>query len=249
MQGFFLAIEGIDGCGKSTQCKRISEWVGQCGVQVFQPQDPGTSEAGKLIREILLIRKEVHLHPRTQAALFAAARCELAHSYIKPFLRAGAMVVGDRWTTSTVVYQHYGAQGTRVDLLSPGGGFTTEPASPLSPHQIEMLCDTLVDSINPDLTIILDLTVEEARIRTAKKDPDRFEQMDQEFHERLRSGYLAVAGRPGYSVLDVGKLEPDEVFSKIQSLIVSEARKRGESSCLWRFAHEGERGVSASVGD
>lgn len=249
MRGFFIAIEGIDGCGKSTQCERLAAWAIEKAVSVFQPTDPGTTDAGKLIREILLMRKDVPLHPRTQAALFAAARCELAHSYIHSCLRAGNLVVSDRWTTSTVVYQHYGAVGTKAKVLGPAGGMISEVAKPLSPHQIEMICNTLVDGIDPDLTLILDLPVEEAQGRIPVARRDRFESMGRDFHDRLRDGYLAVAGRPGYAVVNVEGMTSDEVFDLVRTKIQHEAERQGEASCLWRLRDETKGSRGTQVGD
>ncbi len=187
----FIALEGIDGCGKTTQTDMLGEWLLAQGREVHVARDPGTTPAGKQIREILL-HKDVTLQPITQMLLFSAARSELAHQ-IKQWLDAGGDVIVDRWYLSTLVYQHH-VQGVDAKLIQAIHRETNY-------------------GVWPDLHIVIDVEVVQAMRRKAQLPPDlgscsaptqaptsmaplraeqrdRFEREGPDFREKLRAGYL-----------------------------------------------------------
>lgn len=172
--GLFLSLDGIDGTGKSTQCRLLAEWLRQRGRTVVSCVEPGGTALGQELRQIVLSHRH-DLTPASEAFLFMASRAQLVHEVIRPALAEGAVVVSDRFLLSTVVYQgHAGRldaeQLWQVGRLSTGG-------------------------LDPDLTIVLDLPVELALERRHSRAADRMESKPIEFHRRVRQGFLAEAAR------------------------------------------------------
>ena len=170
INGLFITLEGGEGAGKSVQLNALAMHLRGQGRKVITTREPGGTPLGERLREILL-SLDSELDPLAEAMLFAAARAELVTTVIKPALDRGDFVVCDRYSDSTVAYQGY-ASG--VDLMSIG--------------QLNQLS---TGGLVSDLTVLLDLPVEEGLRRSG--GTDRFEAEDAAFHERVRAGYLALA--------------------------------------------------------
>lgn len=169
----FISLDGIDGCGKSTQCRLLADWLRGQGRDVVTCADPGGTALGQVIRELLLDhRREMSL--ACEAMLFMASRAQLVNEVIRPALDAGKVVVSDRFVLANVVYQGH-AGGLDVDLLRQAGRLST-------------------GGLEPDLTIVLDLPIDAAQSRR-KPTPDRMERRPTDFHEKVRAGFLAEARR------------------------------------------------------
>ena len=176
-RGKFITLEGGEGAGKSTQAQMLAEHLQSIGLSVLTTREPGGSPGAEIIRHVLLAGAVKPLGAETEAVLFAAARQDHVKFAIEPALAAGKWVVCDRFADSTRVYQ--GVLG-KVDA-----------------RFIRGLERTSIGDLAPDLTLVLDLPVEEGMKRLAsrrgKAQPDRFEAEGPEFHQQLRSAFLALA--------------------------------------------------------
>ena len=173
MSGRFIALDGLDGTGKSTQCRLLADWLRGQAREVVTCRDPGGTPLGDALRPILLDHKH-DMTPAAEAMLFMASRAELVARVIRPALAAGRWVVSDRYLLANVVYQGH-AGGMNVDELWAVGRMSA-------------------GGIEPDLTIVLDLPVERANERRGRT-ADRFERRDAAYQERVREGFLAEARR------------------------------------------------------
>ncbi len=191
--GFFVAFEGGDGAGKSSQLDRLAEWVRGIGHEVVLTREPGATELGQKIRQVLLHGEE--MDPRAEALLFAADRAHHVSSVVLPALNRGAVVVTDRYVDSSVAYQ------------GAGRGF--------DPDGIAQISRWATGSLLPDLTVVLDVDPKVGKERRVSSGaaPDRLEQEDLEFHRRVRNGFLQMARRAPrrYLVVDAG--QPPEVVA------------------------------------
>ena len=204
-RGRFITIEGGEGAGKSTQARRLAAALGQRGLDVVLTREPGGAPGAERVRELLLGEHGDDWHPLTEALLHFAARREHLSKTIMPALERGDWVVSDRFADSTTAYQGYGL-GLGRDVI--------EGLSALS-----------IGTFSPDRTVILDLSAEDgmARARARGDQLDRYENMDLEFHRRLRKGFLEIADRdPGRClVIDAGA-SIEDIASQI--LIAVETR-------------------------
>ena len=174
MAGLFITLEGGDGTGKSTQIGLLQEWFESNGREVVRTFEPGGSEFGKEIREIVL-HSRGHIEPRSEALLYAADRAHNIATNVRPALARGAVVIQDRYIDSSVAYQGAG----RV----------------LDPIEIRDLSMWATEGLVPDLTVVLDLDpdVSRERLLAEKKKFDRLESQELDFHVRVRESYLAMA--------------------------------------------------------
>jgi len=186
MKGKFFVFEGIDGSGKTTQLKLLGESLAARGYPVLYTREPGGTRVGELIRELLLNPQYSELFPRAEALLYAAARAQHVAQVILPALEEGQLVLCDRFLDSSLAYQGFG-RGMEVRLLEQ----INEPATA---------------GLVPDLVLLLDFCSETGmdRINRSGRGVDRIEREAQEFHRKVRSGYLALAGRDPsrYRVVD-----------------------------------------------
>ena len=175
--GRFITIEGPDGSGKTTQVERLAERLRAAGYEVLITREPGGTRLGEQLREILLARHG-GVEPTdalTDAFLFEAARRQLVRQVIRPALADGLIVVCGRYSDSTFAYQGFGA-GVPLETLRELDAAAT-------------------DGLRPDLTILLDLPVEDGLARKGPDDTTRFEaELDLAFHRRVRAGFLELAG-------------------------------------------------------
>ncbi|MFF7204292.1 dTMP kinase [Streptomyces sp. NPDC008141] len=194
--GFFIAIEGGDGAGKSTQVEALAQWIRAKGHEVVVTREPGATPVGKRLRSILLDVSSAGLSNRAEALLYAADRAEHVGSVVRPALERGAIVISDRYIDSSVAYQGAGRD--------------------LSPTEIARISRWATDGLVPHLTVLLDVSPEAARERFTEA-PDRLESEPAEFHQRVRSGFLTLAAAdPGrYLVVDAGQ-EPEAVTTVVR---------------------------------
>jgi dTMP kinase len=172
--GLFISFEGIDGVGKSTQLDLLVQFLNEQGRTVCRTLEPGGTDLGREIRELLLHRKG-EVAPRAEALLFAADRAHHVATVVRPALERGEVVVTDRYLDSSVAYQ-----GSGRDL-----GF----------NQVRELSLFAVDGLLPHLTVLLDLDAAKAAARRSKtgSEPDRLERAKIEFFESARQAYLKMA--------------------------------------------------------
>ncbi|MYW70329.1 dTMP kinase [Streptomyces sp. SID8379] len=194
--GFFIALEGGDGAGKSTQAEALAEWIRGKGHEVVVTREPGATPVGKRLRSILLDVSSAGLSHRAEALLYAADRAEHVDTVVRPALERGAVVISDRYIDSSVAYQGAGRD--------------------LSPVEVARINRWATTGLVPHLTVLLDVDPEAARERFTEA-PDRLESEPMEFHARVRSGFLTLAaGDPGrYLVVDAGQ-EPEAVSTVIR---------------------------------
>ncbi|MCA6092257.1 dTMP kinase [Streptomyces sp. SCA3-4] len=194
--GFFIAFEGGDGAGKSTQVQAIADWIRAKGHEVVVTREPGATAIGKRLRAILLDVSSAGLSDRAEALLYAADRAEHVDSVVRPALERGAVVITDRYIDSSVAYQGAGRD--------------------LSPTEIARISRWATDGLVPHLTVLLDVSPETARERFTEA-PDRLESEPAEFHQRVRTGFLtlAAADPARYVVVDAGQ-EPEAVTTVVR---------------------------------
>jgi len=196
----FFVFDGVDGSGKTTQLNRLADWLREQGYDVVTCKDPGTTELGERLREILLSKSETPIHMRSEMMMFTTARTQLVEQIIRPALKLGKTVVLDRYILSTVVYQgHAGA-------LDPAG--------------IRMVNNFATDRLWPNHTFILDLPTETAMQRLGD-DLDRMESRGEEYFEKVRAGFLKeVEGQEDASVIDATQ-SMDEISASILEIAKS----------------------------
>jgi len=171
MRGALITVEGVEGSGKSTQCRRLAALLRSRGLEVVETSEPDGTPLGQAVRG--LFELEPRPSPLTQAFLFLAARQEHVMRVIQPALARGAVVLSDRYTDATLAYQGYG-QGLDLQTI----------------HELNALA---TGGLLPDLTLLLDLDPGVGVRRIAGRPLDAFERMDVVFHQRVREGYLEIA--------------------------------------------------------
>jgi len=195
----FIAIEGADGTGKTTQVERLCRWLEEKGHKVVRCRDPGGTALGEAVRDILLHRQAVPLDARAEALLYMASRAQLVAEVIRPAVEAGCIVVSDRFVLSNIAYQGYGF-GLSVETLRQIGDFATA-------------------GVQPDVTIVLDMPVAQA-LQRIQRTPDRLESRGVEYLERVRDGFLQEATRYADRVIVVrADRHPDEVEASIRNIV------------------------------
>jgi dTMP kinase len=170
--GIFITFEGGEGSGKSFQTKALYRKLVQSGVPVLLTREPGGTEACEKISHLLKQLKDIDMTPLTELLLFNASRAQLIADIIRPNLKEGKIVICDRYTDSTVVYQGY---GRGLDL-----------------EMVKTINDIATHGLKPDLTILLDIAPEAGFNRIRNREKDRFELENIAFHRRIREGYLKL---------------------------------------------------------
>ena len=201
MTGVFIAIEGGDGAGKSTQAKLLAEGLRTRGYEVLITREPGGSPIAEKIRHVVLDVANLGLNERAEALLFAASRAEHVASTIRPALEQGTIVISDRYMDSSIAYQGI-ARGLGLEHIRELNLWAT-------------------DNLVPDLTIILDVDAEHGLNRVA--DPNRIEEESTEFHSVVRAAFLELAKRDPNRYLIVSANQPAEeiaetIFKRVLSL-------------------------------
>ncbi|HEV2840783.1 MAG TPA: dTMP kinase [Chthoniobacterales bacterium] len=207
-RGAFITFEGSEGCGKSTQAKRLAARLEGIGVPVLITREPGGTAIGEKIRGLLQFAPEsLAMTAETELLLFEASRSQLVREIIRPALEQGSVVISDRFFDSTTVYQGV--------------------ARKLEPEIVEKLNDFAVGSARPDLTVLLDVDMATARERMLRRvrpvqAVDRMEQEPLEFYERVCEGYRELArNEPDRFLLIDGAKLPDEVEAQIWDAVTN----------------------------
>jgi len=201
----FFSLEGIDGSGKTTQIDMLIAALENEGYSVVKLREPGGAKISERIRELLLDPSfKGVMSDETELLLYNAARAQVIAEIVRPALDAGKVVVADRFAWSTFAYQGY-ARGLGAD-------------------HVQRLTEITCKDCFPELTIVLDISVERSRARTAKRGeaPDRLESEKAEFFERVRQGYLAAARDYSDCVTAIdADRAPEEVFADMLKLVKS----------------------------
>ncbi len=176
MSGLFISLDGIDGGGKSTQVSMLCDWFAAQGRQALAIRDPGGTQLGEALREVLLHRQEIPLELTAEMLLYMASRAQLVAQIIRPALAQNKVVVSDRYLLANIVYQGF-AGGLAVDDLWQIGKIAT-------------------GGLEPQLTIVLDLDAEVARQRLGDQ-LDRLESRGLAYMQQVRQGFLAESQRMG----------------------------------------------------
>ncbi len=190
----FVVVEGIEGSGKSTLVAGLAARLKEERQRVVTTREPGGTKLGDAVRAIFLDRA-LTIEPLAEAFLVNAARAQHVEQVIRPALASGKVVLCDRFTDSTLAYQGYG-RGMDLELL-------------------RALCDFGTGGVEPDVVLLVDLPVGAARARLGGRAgvPDRIENEDDGFHERVRAGFLELARGPRHRVLD-GALPPERLLEE-----------------------------------
>ena len=200
----FITFEGIEGSGKSTQCRLLKEYLESKGRKVTVTREPGWGAMGKVIRHLILDEKELDIHPLTELYLFCADRVQHVKDFITPRLKDGEVVICDRYFDSTIVYQGYGRQ---LDL-----------------YTVKKLAEASTLDLVPDITFLLNLPVREGLMRLDLRDEttNRMDEEPLEFHEMIRQGYISEATLNTNRIKIINAShEADEVQKQIRSLLDS----------------------------
>ncbi|MFT7710406.1 dTMP kinase [Clavibacter tessellarius] len=203
MTGVFITLEGGDGVGKSTQSALLRVWLEERGQEVVPTREPGGTDLGGEIREIVLHRRG-HIAPRAEALLYAADRAHHVDAVVRPALERGAVVLQDRYVDSSVAYQGAG----RV----------------LDPTEIRSLSLWAAEGLLPHLTVLLDLDQASARTRldAARTRFDRLESERADFHERVRQAFLALAdAEPDRFLVVDASLPREEIAERIRARVAA----------------------------
>ncbi len=169
MRGVFISLDGVDGGGKSTQVRLLADYLQKFGHEVVTFRDPGGTKLGEALREILLHKQEIPLSGTAEMLLYMASRAELVAECIEPALANGKTVITDRFLLANVVYQ------------GCAGG--------LDPNQLWQVGEIATGGLQPDLTIVLDIAVDQALSRI-DRGFDRLESRGVEYMEKVRLGFL-----------------------------------------------------------
>ena len=194
MSGLFISFEGIDGCGKSTQADLLRSYLESKGEHVELLREPGGTALSEQIREILLNPNNDKMDPSTESILLSASRAQLTREIIIPALERGNIVICDRYADSTLAYQGYG-RGINLEWLEKLNAFATA-------------------GLKPDITLLVDLPVDEALNRMQSKSFDRIEMEGIEFLDKVRSGYLELTDRFSKRYFMIDGMETIEEMSK-----------------------------------
>lgn len=202
MRGRFITFEGGEGCGKSTQVKRLATALEREGVEVVLTREPGGTWLAEEIRRLIKDQETDAPCDRSELLLFLAARAQLVRNVIRPALAVGKWVVSDRFSDSTVAYQGYG-RGLPLGFLRAANAFACE-------------------DLKPDLTLLLDVSPETARMRMRERETatataaDRIEKAGDVFHARLRAGFEELAKREPERIVRIdANGSPDEVWENV----------------------------------
>ena len=197
--GKFIVLDGGDGCGKSTQTKMLAEYIETQGAAVVSFRDPGDTEVGEKIRDILLDTAHDGMADNVEVLLYMAARAQLWIEKIAPALQSGKCVVMDRWISSTCAYQ------------GCAGGFGVE--------KVIKLGEDCLERVWPDVTIVLDVDLETAASRM-NRELDRIEQKGNEYHAKVREGFLSLTQTHPDKVCKVDATQQiDKVYADVIRLV------------------------------
>ncbi|ABX08075.1 dTMP kinase [Prochlorococcus marinus] len=209
MKGHFIVLEGIDGCGKSTQISHISKWLPQSGLMpknanLYITREPGGTTLGKSLRDLLLHEHETNVPaPLTELLLYAADRAEHIHSLIQPKLDKGDWVISDRFSGSTLAYQGFG-RGLDINLI----------------RRLDAIAR---QGLVPEITIFLKISVLTSMRRRAKKSADRMEAEGEGFLKKVASGFSRIANEEHWITIE-GEQDQALVSDEIKLAITNKLK-------------------------
>ena len=209
MQGYFISLEGIDGCGKTTLLSKLKTYFSSRGQALTTLREPGGTVVSEAIRRLLLDPAHKSMTPSAEALLYAAARAQVRQEIIQPSLERGDIVLADRYIDSTLAYQGYG-RGLALPFL-------------------QNLNDLCTAGLKPDLTLLLDLDPEAAARRQSLREDkkDRLEQEGLSFQQKIRAGYLSIAREEPERIVCLSADPPaDEVFARALQVIEERLSRR-----------------------
>ena len=198
MRGLFITLEGVEGCGKTTQLHLLAEHLGRRGYRVFTTREPGGTPLAEALRGLLLDPATGAISPLSELMMYAAARAQHVHAVIHPALERGDVVLCDRFCDSTLAYQG-GGRGLALD-------------------QIRTLNTLATGGLAPDCTLLFDLPVEEGLARSGKRGAlDRIEGESADFHHRVRGAFLDIARAEPERITIIDASAPvEEVFEAVR---------------------------------
>jgi dTMP kinase len=202
----FIAFEGGEGCGKSTQARVLYRKLSRLAIPAVLTHEPGGTPLGKKLGRWLKWTDDTDITPLTELLLFNACRAQLVTKLIRPNLESGRIIISDRYADSTTVYQGY---GRGLDL-----------------ETVKAVNSTATQGIKPNLTILLDIPAEAGLGRKTRKQ-DRFEQEELAFHHRIREGYLKLTKEEPERWLVIDATQPKEkiaeiIWQKVKQLLSGE---------------------------
>ncbi len=197
MKGKLITFEGCDGCGKSTQLKKLSAYLTEKNIPHVFTREPGGGKISEAIREILLNGKNAEMTDECEALLYAAARMQHLHDTVAPALAEGKLVICDRYVDSSLAYQAY-ARGLGEDF-------------------VRKINAVALEKYLPAATVFIDLTPADAfRRKQGADENDRLEQAGMAFHERVYEGFVRLAEKETERYIRIdGKQTPDEIFAQV----------------------------------
>ena len=201
----FITFEGGEGSGKSSQAEELRRWLSTQGIPAILTHEPGGTELGEKISDLVKWAQNTDISPMTELLLFNASRAQHVKGVIRPALYEGKAVICDRFDDSTTAYQSY---GRGLDL-----------------EMVKSINDTTTGGLRPNLTVLLDISVEDGLARKSDEKLDRFEQEAIDFHRKVREGYLKLADEEPDRWLVIDAMQSREsiselIFERVQSLIL-----------------------------
>ena len=200
----FITLEGPDGSGKSSQMNPLAEYLREQGHDVLETREPGGTEIGDQVRQVIMDLKNKSMFPASEILLFQASRAQLVREVIRPALAEGKVVLRDRYADSTLAYQGYGHQ---TDL-----------------EQLTRIVEFATGGLKPDLTLYLDIDAQEGLRRRSDGDGEwnRLDDYEVAFHQRVRVGYHAmIAAEPERWVEIDGAQSPEVVQKTLQDAVLA----------------------------
>lgn len=198
MRGFFITVEGMDGCGKTTQVENIIQYLKKQGCDILAIREPGGTKLGEQIRSILLDIGNKGMNGIAELMLYAAARAELVASIILPALNQGKIVICDRFVDSSIAYQGFGRN--------------------LGHIVVEGINSYAIQECVPDVTFFFDISPQEILIRkTRSKQGDRIETETMDFHNKVYEGYLELSEQQKERIKVINARRPrEDVFNELK---------------------------------
>lgn len=197
-KGILITFEGPDGSGKTTQIAMLKEYLSSKGFEVVFTREPGGTEIGEKVRDIILDNSHSEMSSMCEALLYASSRAQLVHEVIKPAIAEGKIVIADRFVESSIVYQGIGRE--------------------LGIERIRLINNAATDGLKPDITFMLTIPYEEGLRRKAKQRTlDRLENSGDDFHKRVFDGYMQLIGSAEY----IKVVDANRMFQNIHKDIVN----------------------------
>jgi len=209
MKGIFITFEGTEGCGKTTQAELLADYFRQKGREVLLTREPGGPKIAESIRMILLNKDNMEMLPETELLLYMASRSQHTGEWIIPALKAGMIVISDRYYDSTIAYQ---GAARKIDR-----------------NIIDTIRQYATFGLVPDLTFIIDLPATTGLSRIKKENADRLEQESLEFHTNVRKSFLEIAEEESRFKVINGSKSIEEIHKDVLTIIKEIQEGRDET--------------------